>query len=172
MEEILKPGKSELPLMSNDDPSAELLTLSRNFRNARLSWDIGRPKLLNDDSTKSSSLRDVRRSSLWDMQKEDLPNSCELRVYKRRWLMLSIYFLFVFLGTYQWCMYTVIANVVMKYYNVSSRAVDATALCSLVTSIMLFLPAGWMLNKMVSARSSSPCWVHSLLRPVSQSNAL
>ncbi|XP_034256207.1 uncharacterized MFS-type transporter C09D4.1-like isoform X2 [Thrips palmi] len=70
-----------------------------------------------------------------------------IKVYKRRWLMLAI---FVFLGitnTFQWVQYSIITNIVERYYSVSSFYVDLTSMSYLIAYMLCFIPASWFLDK-------------------------
>lgn len=73
-----------------------------------------------------------------------------IKVYKRRWLMLAI---FIFLGaanTFQWVQYSIIANIVQRYYGVSLFLVDLTCMSFLIAYLLFFIPASWFLDKHVS----------------------
>ncbi|XP_069694736.1 choline/ethanolamine transporter flvcr2b-like [Periplaneta americana] len=72
----------------------------------------------------------------------------EYKVYKRRWVILLIYVCFAFVNNIQWIQYAIINNVVMRYYNVDSVAVDWTAIIFLATFVPLIFPALYFLEKM------------------------
>lgn len=50
----------------------------------------------------------------------------------------------------QWIQYSIISDVIIKFYGVSSFAVDFTSIVYMVTYIPLVFPASWILDKMVS----------------------
>ncbi|KJH47503.1 hypothetical protein DICVIV_06390 [Dictyocaulus viviparus] len=63
------------------------------------------------------------------------------RVYKRRWAILVMFILLSASNGAQWIMYSVIAQIVADFYNVSFSAVDWTSMIYMATYIMLFIPA-------------------------------
>ncbi|PSN44251.1 putative MFS-type transporter C09D4.1 [Blattella germanica] len=71
----------------------------------------------------------------------------EYKVYKRRWAMLGIFLLFAVVNCIQWIQYAIINNLVMKYYNVSSFAVDWTSIIFMAGFIPLIFPAMYILEK-------------------------
>lgn len=78
------------------------------------------------------------------------PEFTGIKVYRRRWLMLSI---FIFLGitnTFQWVQYSIIANIVQRYYNVTTLLVDLTCMSYLIAYLLFFIPASWFLDRHVS----------------------
>lgn len=80
----------------------------------------------------------------------DNKKETEYKVYTRRWFMLMIFVLYSASNAFQWIQYSIIANVIMKYYNVSSTAVDWTSMVYMVTYIPLIFPASYLLDKKVS----------------------
>lgn len=74
----------------------------------------------------------------------------EVRLYKRRWLILIIFVFYSMSNAMQWIQYSIISNIVQKYYNVTSFAVDWTSMIYMVTYIPLIFPASWLLDKLVS----------------------
>lgn len=80
------------------------------------------------------------------------PEHTGIKVYRRRWLMLVI---FIFLGitnTFQWVQYSIIGNIVQRYYSVSSVLVDLTCMSYLIAYLLCFIPASWFLDRHVSTR--------------------
>ncbi|KAG7188877.1 hypothetical protein KM043_008483 [Ampulex compressa] len=71
----------------------------------------------------------------------------ELKVYKRRWLMLGLYILCSGGSTCQWIQYSIISNIVTRYYNVSSLAVDWTAMSFMGYYVILVFPATYVADR-------------------------
>ncbi|XP_024086178.1 uncharacterized MFS-type transporter C09D4.1-like isoform X2 [Cimex lectularius] len=70
-----------------------------------------------------------------------------IRVYKKRWIML---FLFVATSTFNaihWLQYSIIANIAMKYYEVSALAVNWSSMIYMVIYVPLVFPATFVLEK-------------------------
>ncbi|XP_060867819.1 heme transporter FLVCR2-like [Metopolophium dirhodum] len=75
------------------------------------------------------------------------PTITECKLYKRRWLMLVLFVLCSMINAVQWIQYSIISNVVIRFYNVSSFAVDFTSIVYMITYIPLIFPASWILEK-------------------------
>lgn len=74
----------------------------------------------------------------------------ETKVYKKRWLMLAIFVVYSASNAMQWIQYSIIANVIMDYYKVSSFTVDMTSMIYMITYIPFIFPASYFLDKYVS----------------------
>lgn len=77
----------------------------------------------------------------------DNKQETEYKVYTRRWFMLIIFVLYSASNAFQWIQYSIIANVIMQYYNVTSTAVDWASMVYMVTYIPLIFPASYLLDK-------------------------
>lgn len=71
----------------------------------------------------------------------------EYKLYKIRWLILSIFILYTFSNSFQWGQYVIINNVVVKYYDIEPSAVDWTMTVYMVAYLPLVFPALWLLEK-------------------------
>lgn len=71
----------------------------------------------------------------------------EIKIYKKRWLMLVLFVLYSASNAMQWIQYSIIANIVMRYYNVSSFLIDMTSMIYMITYIPLIFPASYLLDK-------------------------
>lgn len=74
----------------------------------------------------------------------------EIKLYRIRWLIITIFVLYAAVSSMHWVQYSIIANIIVKYYGVSSVAVDWTSMISMITYPPLLLPASYMLDKIVS----------------------
>ncbi|KAJ8668357.1 hypothetical protein QAD02_010020 [Eretmocerus hayati] len=74
-------------------------------------------------------------------------NKIVIRVYKRRWLMLALSVIFSISVSSQWAQYTIIAKIVMRYYSISSIAVDSTALIPLLFYVIFIFPVTYSSEK-------------------------
>ncbi|XP_031621871.1 feline leukemia virus subgroup C receptor-related protein 2 [Contarinia nasturtii] len=75
-------------------------------------------------------------------------NQGEFQVYTRRWIVLAIFTLYSASNALQWIQYSIIANIVEKYYNVSNNWVNWTSMIFMIIYIPLIFPASWFLDKM------------------------
>uniref|UniRef100_A0A336KTF1 Choline/ethanolamine transporter FLVCR1 n=1 Tax=Culicoides sonorensis TaxID=179676 RepID=A0A336KTF1_CULSO len=72
----------------------------------------------------------------------------EFRVYKRRWIILGLFVLYSASNALQWIQYSIIANIVQRYYNISSTWVDWTSMIYMILYIPLIFPGSWLLDKL------------------------
>uniref|UniRef100_A0A6B2EFF3 Choline/ethanolamine transporter FLVCR1 n=1 Tax=Phlebotomus kandelakii TaxID=1109342 RepID=A0A6B2EFF3_9DIPT len=86
------------------------------------------------------------------------PASGEFRVYTRRWIVLAIFCLYSASNALQWIQYSIIANIVQRYYGITSTWVDWTSMIFMVLYIPLIFPASWFLDKM-GLRFAAVCGV-------------
>ncbi|KAK3922174.1 putative MFS-type transporter [Frankliniella fusca] len=61
----------------------------------------------------------------------------EVRVYRRRWVILALFSLVLMLNSMPWTQYTVLEDVVTNYYGVTSNLVEWTGLVYNVTAMIL-----------------------------------
>lgn len=88
-----------------------------------------------------------------NMSEEKQQSSYErptIKVYKRRWIVLIIYILCNIISCFQWIEYCILTNIIMKFYNVSSVAVDWTSIIYMVLYTPLIVPASYIIDKKVS----------------------
>ena len=69
--------------------------------------------------------------------------------YRRRWLMLAIFILCSTTNSMHWLQYSIIANIMTRYYNVSSIAINWTSMIYMACYIPLVFPASWLLDRKV-----------------------
>lgn len=67
----------------------------------------------------------------------------------KRWLILIIYVLYATLSSLQWIQYSIIANLVMEYYQISAVAVDWTSLIYMLMWPIMVFPASYIIDKTV-----------------------
>ncbi|XP_050697471.1 feline leukemia virus subgroup C receptor-related protein 2-like isoform X1 [Eriocheir sinensis] len=71
-----------------------------------------------------------------------------VRVDPLRWVMLFLFVLYSMSNAFQWIQYSIIANVIVDYYDgVSTTQVDWLSMIYMVTYIPLIFPASWYLEK-------------------------
>ncbi|KAK7503014.1 hypothetical protein BaRGS_00005640, partial [Batillaria attramentaria] len=79
----------------------------------------------------------------------------EVRVYWRRWLMLTLFCLYSFSNAVQWIHLNIIADVLDRYYNASlpedsyqrANAIDWLSMVFMLAYVPLIFPATWLLDK-------------------------
>ncbi|KAH0948093.1 hypothetical protein HN011_006769 [Eciton burchellii] len=71
----------------------------------------------------------------------------ETKIYKKRWLILIIFVLYSMSNSMQWIQYSIIANIITEYYNVSDFLVAMTSMIYMITYIPLIFPASYLLDK-------------------------
>lgn len=73
-----------------------------------------------------------------------------IRVYRRRWGMLGLYIAVICLNSVPYMQYTVVGNVLAKYFSVSKDDMEWMTMVSSATATLFIFPAAWVLDKYVS----------------------
>jgi FLVCR family feline leukemia virus subgroup C receptor-related protein len=73
----------------------------------------------------------------------------QCREYKRRWLMLAIFALCSCTNAMHWIQFSIISNIATRYFNVSSSAINWTAVIFEASYIPFVFPASWLLDQYV-----------------------
>ncbi|KAL6268571.1 hypothetical protein P5V15_001706 [Pogonomyrmex californicus] len=71
----------------------------------------------------------------------------KLKVYTKRWLMLAIYMFYTGTSSSQWIEYSIITNIVTRYYGVSSLMVDWTSMSFMLFYATFIFPATYLTDK-------------------------
>ncbi|XP_025261827.1 feline leukemia virus subgroup C receptor-related protein 2-like [Camponotus floridanus] len=71
----------------------------------------------------------------------------KLKRYKKRWIILIIYMIYNGAGAYQWIEYSIITNVVTRYYGVSSLMVDWTSMIFMLLYVIFVIPVQYISDK-------------------------
>ncbi|XP_052121526.1 uncharacterized MFS-type transporter C09D4.1 isoform X3 [Frankliniella occidentalis] len=71
----------------------------------------------------------------------------EVRVLRRRWLMLALFSVTSMANAAHWIMYAIIANIATRYYNVSDMAINWTSIVFMAAYVPLVFPASWIIEK-------------------------
>ncbi|KAM6991847.1 choline/ethanolamine transporter FLVCR1 [Tautogolabrus adspersus] len=71
----------------------------------------------------------------------------ETRLYLRRFAVLFVFSLYSSVNAFQWIQYSIITNVFMQYYGVSSDKVDWLSIVYMVAYVPLIFPATWLLDR-------------------------
>ncbi|KAK4879357.1 hypothetical protein RN001_007503 [Aquatica leii] len=74
-------------------------------------------------------------------------NAAVIKTYPKRWTMLMLSVLSSALINMQWIQYSVIADIISKYYNVSYEAVNWTSLVYSLLYIPMAIPGSYFLDK-------------------------
>ncbi|XP_022919006.1 uncharacterized MFS-type transporter C09D4.1-like [Onthophagus taurus] len=71
----------------------------------------------------------------------------DCKTYKIRWLILGLFAIYSASNSLQWIQYSIIANIIVEFYGVSSAAVDWTSMIFMILYIPFVFPASMMLDK-------------------------
>ncbi|CAK6957081.1 feline leukemia virus subgroup C receptor-related protein 2 isoform X2 [Scomber scombrus] len=77
---------------------------------------------------------------------EDPPPLMETRLYKRRWVMLFLFFIYSMSNAFMWLQYSIISNIFMRFYGINTMAIDWLSMIYFLTYIPLILPVMWLLD--------------------------
>lgn len=75
--------------------------------------------------------------------------TCIVKATKKRWFILVIFMYYACANAFQWIEYCSITPIVVKYYNVSTLAVDWTSIVFMALYPFLIVPASYVTNKKV-----------------------
>ncbi|XP_035666474.1 feline leukemia virus subgroup C receptor-related protein 1-like [Branchiostoma floridae] len=78
---------------------------------------------------------------------EKTEGSPRTKLYVRRWFMLLLFSSYSLSNAFQWIHYSVISNIVVRYYNASILAVDWLSMVYMLAYIPLIFPATWTLDR-------------------------
>ncbi|XP_015517352.1 uncharacterized MFS-type transporter C09D4.1-like [Neodiprion pinetum] len=96
---------------------------------------------------------DFRMSAILESEKtlgedgEKTESEAEIKVYKRRWLQLGLFFIYGASNNMHWIQFTIVGNIISKYYGVSPLAVDWTSTIFHVMYVALMLPASYVMDR-------------------------
>ncbi|KAG8562086.1 hypothetical protein GDO81_015585 [Engystomops pustulosus] len=68
------------------------------------------------------------------------------RLYRRRWFMVLLFSSYSLCNAFQWLQYGIISNIFIKYYGVSSLAIDWLSMSYMLIYIPLIFPVAWLLD--------------------------
>ncbi|XP_054721590.1 feline leukemia virus subgroup C receptor-related protein 2-like [Uloborus diversus] len=71
----------------------------------------------------------------------------DTQVYRSRFLMLFLFVMYSMSNAFQWIEYSIINNIVSKFYNVQDFAINWTSMIYMASYIPLIFPANWILEK-------------------------
>lgn len=72
--------------------------------------------------------------------------SVHIQVYKRRWVMLALVMLSIAISYVQWIQYSIVANIISRYYDISSVWVDWTSLIFMVVYVICVFPISYIMD--------------------------
>ncbi|GAB0089507.1 feline leukemia virus subgroup C receptor-related protein 2 [Sergentomyia squamirostris] len=102
---------------------------------------------LNDLSIRSyESLRRIESNTSITVPENFSFSEVAIRVYKIRWLILFLCLASITITYIQWIQYSIVANVVAKYYRVSSILVDWTSMVFMLAYSMLVFPVSFFMD--------------------------
>lgn len=77
-----------------------------------------------------------------------------VKASKKRWLIIALFGYYACINGFQWIEYCSITPIVVKYYNVSTLAVDWTSIMYMALYPFLVIPASYIVDKQVSINNS------------------
>lgn len=110
------------------------------------SQEAGETKLISQQDSEQKL-----KSSLQNTENEDVG----IGVFKRRWIVLTLFSFFSMSSAYQWIHLNIIANIIVSYYNASlpvdeyqrELTVDWLSMVYMLAYIPLIFPASWLLDR-------------------------
>ena len=71
----------------------------------------------------------------------------DFKVYRSRWIMLSVYMLMVAINQLLWITFAPITGDATKFYNVSDLKIGILSMCFMIVYIIVSIPASWIIDK-------------------------
>ncbi|XP_024889806.1 feline leukemia virus subgroup C receptor-related protein 2-like [Temnothorax curvispinosus] len=99
-----------------------------------------------EDQSLSETLATKDSTKITKSELDDV-GPLKLKVYKRRWLMLAIFMYYTGSNSAQWIEYSIITNIVTRYYGVSSLMVDWTSMSFMAFYATFILPALYVTDR-------------------------
>ncbi|MFH4976006.1 hypothetical protein AB6A40_002715 [Gnathostoma spinigerum] len=81
------------------------------------------------------------------VEKSDSEEAPTIHVYRRRYLVLVLFMFLSGSNSMQWIEYSVIANIINKFYSVSYTWIDWTSMIFMLTYVILVIPASWVVDR-------------------------
>ncbi|XP_076834136.1 choline/ethanolamine transporter flvcr2a isoform X4 [Brachyhypopomus gauderio] len=106
----------------------------------------GKPEKVNVETNISKNENRESKIESGDISLENA-TECKTRVYKRRWVIVSLFGSYSLCNAFQWIQYGIINNIFMEFYNVSSFAIDWMSMIYMLTYIPFIFPVSWLLDK-------------------------
>lgn len=72
--------------------------------------------------------------------------STTFKVYKYRWVMLSVYMLIVAVNQLLWITFAPITSDAVLYYGVSDIQIGILSMCFMIVFIFVSIPASWVID--------------------------
>lgn len=94
-----------------------------------------------DSDAKGKDLDQTQRSA------SNSGDAFTTRLYRRRWVMLILFSTFSMSNAYQWIQYSIISNIIVKFYGVELIAVDWMSMIFMVTYVLFIVLGTWVLEK-------------------------
>uniref|UniRef100_H2YBF7 Major facilitator superfamily (MFS) profile domain-containing protein n=1 Tax=Ciona savignyi TaxID=51511 RepID=H2YBF7_CIOSA len=69
------------------------------------------------------------------------------RVYRRRWFILLLFSLYSGTNAFQWIQYSIISNIITRFYGVAVTTTDWLSLVYMLVYIPLIFPVTWLLDR-------------------------
>ncbi|XP_067633051.1 uncharacterized MFS-type transporter C09D4.1 isoform X1 [Eurosta solidaginis] len=81
-------------------------------------------------------------------QSTDTGKGDGIKVYKQRWVVLFLFVFYSGVNAAQWIQYSIINNIIVKYYGIGESWVNWTSMIYMIVYIPLIFPGSWFLDKM------------------------
>ncbi|XP_051502207.1 feline leukemia virus subgroup C receptor-related protein 2-like isoform X2 [Myxocyprinus asiaticus] len=104
---------------------------------------VGEDEVIHTEQTRSSDLNSDHTEITECKDTGTVPT----RLYRRRWLIVFLFSSYSLCNAFQWIQYGIINNIFMKFYNVTSFAIDWLSMIYMLTYIPFIFPVTWLLDR-------------------------
>lgn len=140
----------QLPEMLDRKKSLSMSHLpaqDRNFLCVPGASSLQDVQVMTDLSRKSyESLRRIESNTSITVPENFSFSSLAIQVYKIRWALLLLCLASIALTYMQWIQYSIVANIIMRYYRVSSLLVDWTSMVFMLSYSLLVFPVSFFMD--------------------------
>jgi MFS transporter, FLVCR family, feline leukemia virus subgroup C receptor-related protein len=141
---------SVLPIQNNQFLCVPPIRLQRESDKEELCKSITTDDLRLKREKSFEELRRLASQSSLTIPDDFSFQSLEIQVYKIRWMLLALIAADTAVSYMQWIQYSIIANIIMKYYNIDSVRVDWTSMIFMITYIIFVIPISYIMDCRVS----------------------
>ncbi|XP_076823376.1 choline/ethanolamine transporter flvcr2a-like [Clavelina lepadiformis] len=92
----------------------------------------------------SSSSNDGENDNL---EKKNSVSNVETKLYHKRWFILFLFSFYSGTNAFQWIEYSIISNIITRFYNVSVTTTDWLSMVYMIGYIPLIFPVTWLLDR-------------------------
>lgn len=84
-----------------------------------------------------------------------MSDSNDIKLYKRRWLIMGLFMLYTLTTGVHWVEFSSINNIICRYYKVSPTLVEWTSIVYMAGYVLFVFPSIYVMDHFVSTENHS-----------------